>query len=61
MDDERLSLIERIIHLLHFRIASLEEKLTWINEVLWVEKNEFANPYERITRLGGRVSSSSRI
>ena len=59
MEDERQPLIQRIIQLLRLRIDYLEHKLGVRNEIVWVEKNERANPYERIIRLGGRVSSSA--
>lgn len=59
MDDEILPIIQRLIYLLHLRIDYLEGKLMWNSEVLWVEKNERANPYERIIRLGGRLWASS--
>jgi hypothetical protein len=57
--DDRRAIIQRLIHLLHRRIAYLEDKLGRSNEVVWVERNERANPYERIRRLGGRHWTSS--
>ena len=59
MDEERLRIIQSIIHLLRLRIDYLEDKLGMRREVLWVEKNERAHPYERIIRLGGRLWTSS--